>query len=67
MIVNSDMCVCVTYLIPRCKDFLQLFVRHIQPPLQQRVRFANHLDVTVLDAVVHHLNVVASSISANLK
>src|SRR5665213_867693 len=49
-------------LVPLRKDFRKLIRRQTQPILQQLVGLADQLHIAVLDAVVHHLDVVSGAI-----
>jgi len=52
-------------LVPLGKHLVHLVGAHAQAVLHQVVRLADELHVAVLDAVVHHLDVVAGSVVAD--
>ena len=52
-------------LVPIGKDIVNLVIRHVETFVHQLVGLADELHVAVLDAVVHHLHIVASTTLAN--
>ena len=53
-------------LVPFCKNFSQLRRVHLQGVLQNGVGFTDQLNIAVLDAVVHHLDVMTGAIRAHV-
>ena len=53
--------------VPAGKDFGQLFIAKTADAAQQVIGLGNELHIAVLDAVVHHLDVVAGAAGADVR
>ena len=53
-------------LVPLAEDLVELLGARVQRGFQDRVGLADELHVAVLDAVVHHLHVVAGAVRAHV-